>query len=175
MQRSRFHCSFGFWSQLERCSSHSLDEDSHSRTVELQTSGAWISVATSARSYSSCSLRFGIQPKVALEHSGTGPEGSSRRNRSTGSTKSTHHPTTAVQYTSGTAKIRSSLRLNFDPGREKTVSAFAITSACDVFGVFWPVNTVFSRLVSIVRQVDVKGAQSHSLSVSQDPSWTERP
>jgi len=38
------------------------------------------------------------------------------------------HPTTVVQYTSGTAKIRSSLRLLLEPGREKMVRAFAMTS-----------------------------------------------
>ena len=53
-----------------------------------------------------------------------------------GTRDDTYHPTTAVQYTSGTAKIRSSLRLLFEPGREKTVSAFARTSECDDFGVF---------------------------------------
>jgi hypothetical protein len=66
----------------------------------------------------------------------------------------TYHPTTAVQYTSGTAKIRSSLRLLLEPGREKTVSAFARTSECDDFGVLWPVSAASPHPVSAMRCAD---------------------
>ena len=66
----------------------------------------------------------------------------------------TYHPTTAVQYTSGTAKIRSSLRLLLESGREKTVSAFARTSECDDFGVLRPVSAVSPYPVSAVRCVN---------------------
>jgi hypothetical protein len=112
------------------------NEDSHSRTIELQTPGTWINAVTPDRCEGD-SLRFGVQPQVPLEHGGTSPK---ENPLSTCLTRSddlgTYHPTTVVQYASGTAKIRSSLRLLLEPGREKTVSAFAITSVCDDFGVF---------------------------------------